>query len=298
MKKAFLYSLALHGMIILLICVKSWVFKSHQEPLDSKPMVVNFVKTSEKSGAATLAPHLETSESPKKPLPVPRNQPSSSSTESKPAPVTPQTKESRPDQTTRSPHQEALSKPALDSEKVISLSPKKSKPKPSVSSPKKPSKAQVNLKTSKPITQKLLEKSRALPKIPAEKKIESLDDLIGELGDQNGAHAEELSDVLTGSEIDAVRQKIYHCWSIPAGAKGAADLVVDIDIEINPDGTVKKAEIVDQERLKKDGFFRIAAESALRAILDPRCQPLPFPPQKYEQWKSITFSFNPKDLLN
>jgi hypothetical protein len=46
-----------------------------------------------------------------------------------------------------------------------------------------------------------------------------------------------------------------------------------------------------------DPFYRAAAESALRAVLNPQCSPLKLPPDKYEQWKILELTFNPKDLL-
>ena len=102
---------------------------------------------------------------------------------------------------------------------------------------------------------------------------------------------------LTISELDAIRRQIEACWSIPAGARDAENLIVDIAVVMNPDGTVQSAEIVDRSRLTGDPFFRAAAESALRAVLHPRCSPLRLPPQKYQQWRKFTLSFNPKELI-
>ncbi|MCH7943660.1 MAG: cell envelope biogenesis protein TolA, partial [Proteobacteria bacterium] len=57
---------------------------------------------------------------------------------------------------------------------------------------------------------------------------------------------------------------------------------------------VKSARIVDSARLKQEGeeFFRSMAESAIRAVR--RASPLRnLPPEKYELWREITFSFTP-----
>ncbi len=102
---------------------------------------------------------------------------------------------------------------------------------------------------------------------------------------------------LTISELDALRRQIEACWSIPAGARDAENLIVDISVVMNPDGSVQRAEIVDRSRLTGDPFYRAAAESALRAVLHPRCSPLRLPPQKYQQWRRFTLSFNPKELI-
>ncbi len=101
---------------------------------------------------------------------------------------------------------------------------------------------------------------------------------------------------LTTSEIDLVRQQIEQCWNPPAGAKEAHDLVVEISAEVGPDGRVLTAQITSTARMG-DPLYRSAAESAKRAVLNPQCSPLKLPPEKYEQWKTLDLTFNPKDLL-
>jgi hypothetical protein len=102
---------------------------------------------------------------------------------------------------------------------------------------------------------------------------------------------------MTISEIDFLRQQNGRCWNIPAGAKDAKNLVIEIRIAMNPDGTVNSAKIVDQGRMTVDPFFRSAAESALRAVLNRRCQPFKLPPEKYDIWKLMILSLNPKEIF-
>ena len=102
---------------------------------------------------------------------------------------------------------------------------------------------------------------------------------------------------LTASELDMVRHQIARCWNVPAGARDAKDLVVEIKLMIDPDGAVRQATIVDQGRLGSDPFFRAAAESARRAFFNPQCRPLRLPAEKYEIWKDFVLDFGPKDLL-
>jgi outer membrane biosynthesis protein TonB len=110
-----------------------------------------------------------------------------------------------------------------------------------------------------------------------------------------------LGSELTASQIDLLRQQIEQCWEVPAGARDAKDLVVEIKASVNPDGTVRDATIVDTGRYAADTFYRAAADSARRAVLDPRCtgpaNPLKLPADKYEEWRSLDLFFNPKDLL-
>ena len=106
-----------------------------------------------------------------------------------------------------------------------------------------------------------------------------------------------LGSSLTMSERDSVRRQIEPCWNVPAGARDTENLVVDIRLRLNADGTVMTAEFVDRARAARDTFFRAAAESALRAVLNPSCSPLRLPPKKYEEWKNMVLSFNPSDLF-
>ena len=102
---------------------------------------------------------------------------------------------------------------------------------------------------------------------------------------------------LTASELDMVRHQIARCWNVPAGARDAKDLVVEIKVIVDPDGTVRQATIVDQGRLSGDPFYRAAAESARRAFFNPLCRPLHLPAEKYAIWKDLVVDFSPKDIL-
>jgi hypothetical protein len=106
-----------------------------------------------------------------------------------------------------------------------------------------------------------------------------------------------LGSQLSASEIDMIREQISRCWNIPAGAREAKDLVVEIRVVVLPDGNVQQAMIVDQGRLASDPFFRAAAESARRAFFNPLCRPLHLPPDKYEVWRDMVVAFSPKDVL-
>jgi outer membrane biosynthesis protein TonB len=106
-----------------------------------------------------------------------------------------------------------------------------------------------------------------------------------------------LGSQITASEVDLVRQQIARCWNVPAGARDAKELVVEVRVAVDPDGSVRQATIVDQARLGSDPFFRAAAESARRAFFNPLCRPLHLPPDKYAIWKDLVVDFSPKDIL-
>ena len=105
-----------------------------------------------------------------------------------------------------------------------------------------------------------------------------------------------LGSQLTASEMDLLREQLYHCWNVPPAAREAKDLVVEVRVSVNADGTVRQANIVDQGRLG-DPLYRAAAESARRAFFNPHCTPLRVPQGKYEVWKDLVVDFSPKDVL-
>lgn len=106
-----------------------------------------------------------------------------------------------------------------------------------------------------------------------------------------------LADRLMISEEDSLRRQISLCWNMPVGAREAENLVVEVVIEVNPDRTVREIHIVDEMRMNTDRYFRAAAEAAIRALRNPKCSPLALNPDKYDQWKTIRFNFDPRDML-
>ena len=105
------------------------------------------------------------------------------------------------------------------------------------------------------------------------------------------------SKAISISEIDLVRQQIARCWNLPAGAKDAHKMTVEIRVVMNQDGTVREATLRDAARSQADPFYRAMAESALRAVLNPRCQPFKLPPDRYDIWQIMELNFDPKEIL-
>lgn len=121
--------------------------------------------------------------------------------------------------------------------------------------------------------------------------------VIEEDPDAPKGFAATIAEKLSISEMDLLQQQLAGCWSIPVGAVDAQDLVIDIYVEMRPNRTVRTVEIIDKSRYNQDQFFRAAAESAKRAVLNPKCSPLAVPPDKYDQWKTMTIRFNPKEMF-
>lgn len=98
---------------------------------------------------------------------------------------------------------------------------------------------------------------------------------------------------LTQTEIDALRAQIQACWNPPAGALEAKELVVVVRLQLREDGSLSA-----NPTLMNRGshpIFRIAAESAMRAIR--RCQPYKLPLSKYQVWRDVEVTFDPRDMF-
>ena len=102
---------------------------------------------------------------------------------------------------------------------------------------------------------------------------------------------------LSLSEEDALKAQIFACWSIPLGLPYNENLLVRIKLQLKPDGTVMKSEILDHARMNKpgQGFYKVLAESALRAV--KLCQPLRVPTTGYERWKELQLNFDAREML-
>lgn len=106
--------------------------------------------------------------------------------------------------------------------------------------------------------------------------------------------APNLAAVVTASEIEGVRQKIRPCWNTQGGARDQA-MIITLVVDMNQNGTPVQAVVRDTGRYGSDPVFRAAADAAHRAIMNPRCQPWPLSPEKFNGWKTITFNFDPRD---
>ena len=102
---------------------------------------------------------------------------------------------------------------------------------------------------------------------------------------------------LTLSEEDALKAQIFGCWSIPLGLPYNENLLVRIKLQLKPDGSIIRTEILDHARMNKpgQGFYKVLAESALRAI--KLCQPLRVPSKGYERWKDLQLNFDAREML-
>ena len=97
---------------------------------------------------------------------------------------------------------------------------------------------------------------------------------------------------LSQSDIDALRAQIQACWNPPAGALEARELIVDVRLQLNRDGSVSAEPQVMNARSHPQ--FQVAAEAARRAI--KRCSPYKMPIAKYDLWQDVEVRFDPRDM--
>ena len=108
-----------------------------------------------------------------------------------------------------------------------------------------------------------------------------------------------LGENLTISEIDAIKRQIGRCWLVPAaiGAKDVEEMMVQVRLKLNPDGTLRESRIVDRFRMETNVTYKAVAESALRAIRNPRCSRFNLPLHKFDVWKDMVLRFNPSEMV-
>ncbi len=213
---------------------------------------------------------------------------------------------------------EAPPRPEPEAEKTISQAePKKTEPKvepkpetkpepKAEAKPKahEPAKSKADAAKQKPeaemdfaaVLKSLDAKRQATPGEPSRGETKAGSDAASASG-KNASTSYDAGLPVTMSEIDMVRRQIEQCWNLPAGARDAPDLRVTIVVDMNADGTPRSAAIEDQGQMQASPYYRVAAESALRAVLNPRCHPFKLPRDKYERWKTMTLVFDPKDMF-
>ena len=201
------------------------------------------------------------------------------------------------------PPEPALSAPPEPAPKPKAKKQPKPPPKRVAPRPKprpKPDFASMMLKT----VQKLKETPPAKPENPKEKK-KSFDEKMAALMKRHSrsqperAQRASLGENLSISEIDAIRRQIERCWLVPAaiGAKDVEEMAVQIRMKLNPDGTLRASRIVDRFRMETNASYKAVAESALRAVRNPRCNKFTLPLQKYDVWKDMVLRFNPSKMV-
>lgn len=112
---------------------------------------------------------------------------------------------------------------------------------------------------------------------------------------QQGGGAPAGAEPLTAGEIRGLADQISECWSVDAGMMGLSDIVVELRVQVDGQGTVRN--VVPARGIPTDPRARAVYESARRALLAPQCNPLKVPATKLQTIMASTFRFNPRGLV-
>ena len=287
-KRGWLFSAILHvGVIVAVVLGLPEMFESDALDPSDQPIVVSLVEIADEASAPAATPE---------PEPV---------VEPEPEPIA----EPEPEpEVIAAPEPEPIPEPevvaALDPEPVIEPEPEPEPPPPPepVSEPDPPPVPLAKPPPKKPSFDKLLkdlaeEEAPEPPQATPPDEEESFEDLLASIaGTEEEPPTEAATHVpLTGplrqTITDAIKQKVERNWSVPAGVLDAGELVVTLRIQLAPDGSVRRVEIVDPGG---GGNYRTMAESGRRAVLKAS----PFDAltryvDKYEGWRDITMTFSP-----
>ena len=293
MRDALVYSVLSHA-VIMVIGYFGLPYIQREAVLTDTPIMVEIVNVSELTNAPPPKPEKKPPPKAEKKPPPPPKKPSQ--TAAPPPPPPPPAKDPEVAALPAEPKPKAKPKPKPKPEAKPKPKPirKLAKAKPR-RKPKPPDAFTSVLRTVEKLKNRPPPKENKKEDKKPEKKETFEQQMAQALMSRTARHDPLRS--LAISEIDMVRQQIRECWSLPAGAKEAENLSIEIKMAMNPDGTVRQARILDQNRLQSDPFFRAAAESALRAVLNPHCNPLKLPPEKYQQWQNMILIFDPRDMF-
>jgi len=111
---------------------------------------------------------------------------------------------------------------------------------------------------------------------------------------QQGGGAPQGTASLTAGERAGLADKISECWSVDAGAPGLNQITVELRVEVDAGGVVRV--VRPNGAVPSDPRARMVYEAARRALLDPRCNPLPLPRERLAALRDAVFRFRPSDL--
>ena len=310
-KRGWLFSAMLHvGVIVAAVLGLPQVFESDALAPSDQPIVVSVVEIADE----TTAPVEEVKPEPE-PEPIPEATPEPEPepevvAESEPEPVPepePEVVAALDPEPVIEPEPIVEPEPAPPPEPVVEPEPESAPKAPEAKPEPPPAPEPPPVPVAKPLTKKkpsfdtllqsLTDEAPEAPPPPKKEEEPSFDDMLASIAgadDEQPANAEApapLTGPLQRTITDAIKQKVEHNWSVPAGVLDAGELVVTLRIQLGPDGSVRRVEIVDADGGPN---YRTMAESGRRAVLKAS----PFDAltryvDKYEGWRDITMTFSP-----
>lgn len=276
-RKALLLSLGLHAVVISLMFAD---FHFTKEYTKAPPAILMVDLTKVKIADKTNLPQKSVAK--KEP---PKVEPKKE--EPKPAP-----KVDKPKQEVKAPEPKPEPKPAPVPKDAVAVQSKQEEKKkePVKPAPKpKPKKPDYNLKSLLASVEKVRQDAPT-PQPEQQDNTDALD---------NGTEG-RMDRILTISDKDFIASKLRDCWNIDGGAQNIEEIVVEIRVLVNKDGSIRDAKIMNNMNLPA---FRSLSESARRAvyICAQKGNDSPFKiladnyADHYNSWKELYLNFNPMD---
>jgi tetratricopeptide (TPR) repeat protein len=125
----------------------------------------------------------------------------------------------------------------------------------------------------------------------AQRRNLSIDDCRAAVGLPKPLSIGATADRLTADELDGLRSRLVQCWDPPPGFTDPAQVRVILMLNLNRDGSFGNAEVLESPQGQ---YSNSAPESAVRAVR--RCAPYNLPPEKYDAWKQVRVTFEPRDM--
>ncbi len=336
MKKSYIYKSIILHITVVLLCVIDIPFLSGRPDFDEQPpIIVNLddvtisdttnipekaVRGEERKPATRKEMPVE--EAAAAPVAEPKPEPVKAA-EPEPVIETPEIKapsliEDTPkfEETKKEPQKESekpikeKKKPAPIPQKKPQVKPvkkpadKKKPVKPAETKPATGNKKKPTVKTANPLQslmnsvddlQKQIGEEDAPAQIPYD---EPVNNMGIEGGNSKGSYFSELS----VSGIDFVKSKIQESWKTIAGGKDDRNIEVVINVKLTKEGVIQSVDIEDMARYRSDSYFQALADSAERAIHIAQDVHNVFKVlsaqngSRYNDWKSIRFTFTPLGL--
>jgi hypothetical protein len=100
---------------------------------------------------------------------------------------------------------------------------------------------------------------------------------------------------LSQGEIRGVADRISECWSVDAGMVGLDQMTVELRLDVDPTGMVRNVRPVNG--VPTDPRARALYDMSRRAVLDPKCNPLPVPREKIPALANTILRFSPRGFV-
>lgn len=294
MRNGMIFSGLLHGLAIaaLVFGLPSFVEPAPSDIIPVELVMLEEIAPEPEPAAEEVAPEPEPKEQEARLAPAPPTPP-----EPEPEPVVEPKPEPEPIvEPEPEPEPEPLpppeAKPAPEPELEPEPEPEKAPPKPQRRPDVKVVMPDRTPPQPEPAPDQLTSILRNVEKLKAQQRAEG--DRVAK-AEQQGNTGQQGSAFERNELVHAIQEQLRNCWRLDPGARDARDLVIEIRVELNPDGSVRRSSVIDVIRMVQDGYFRSAAENAMRAI--QKCSPFRLPPNKYAIWRDLTLRFNPREMF-